>query len=33
MHAIQKEPDASNELAPVSYDEDAVEKGLNPYGF
>ena len=33
MHAIQKEPGASNELAPVSYDEDAVEKRLNPYGF
>ena len=33
MHAIQKEPGVSNELAPVSYDEDAAEKRLNPYGF
>ena len=33
MHPIEQEPGASNELAPISYDEDAVEKRLNPYGF
>ena len=33
MHPIEQEPGASNELASISYDEDAVEKRLNLYGF
>ena len=33
MHPIQQELGASNEVTLISYDEDAVEKRLNLYGF